>query len=722
MRNNGGIEDIMIGRENYQTKKSNKGRIFIVFLLMCVIAGAIYYYYNSQNKVEVSKKNEFINYASSTGVNVFLNNEIYDKIFTRLKEEDSQITSKISFSNTLENEILGDLDISKFEISLLNEKKVEKNQYSKIEIDYSSNKIGELKILETTDEIGIQINDVTEKYVGSNINNLNRIFTTSNNIQNLLNLKNSEDLGLSQLEVSDYVKNQISQIFTSLEEENFEINENFIIEKDGKSKSVTAYIVNLNQEEMENALESIIDNIKEDEKLLSKITSKHDVIIPSITANTNSSVVVEENNENQNEESVNEEQTSEENENLEDIQQPEENIENSGTIDELVDALDSHVSIDGVGTTIQATVTPNTNQNVTDTPNEQTPENTQSNTDGQEQTVQENQQLEEILTLDDFPKEKENIEKMNSKINEIFSDTEKESLIRLLLGKKINLTKEEIKKELDEILSDIKQKGGEGLSVAIYVSTEGTEKINIILPNKESIELEFSISSNNQNDIKITYLDNEKNGFSLEISKIDNVASSTIKATYGFIENQSVNKKIIIDLKTEGTSQKYTNNTVIRYLTNQGETEIILDNEIDFAKEIESKSLNEENCLFLDNLSQEELDKNKQDINQKTLLVYRNIKEDLNFIDTNTHTSIIESNSNQSTLTRDEAEALLIDKVSTMMGEAQANNQEFTIQNLNDLQIDGYEVKSTVTPNEAIIMVDIYMFSIDNNFIITDVQ
>ena len=734
MHNNGGIEDILIGREEYQPKKSNKGKFFIVFLLLCVIACGAYYYYNSQVKIEVSKKNEFINYASSTNINTFFSNEIYDKVFARLKEEDSQITSKISFSNTLESEFWGGLDISKVEIDLLNEKKINKSDYKKIEIDYSLNKIAELNILETSNEIGIQIDDVTEKYIGSNINNLNKIFTTSGNIPNLLNFKNSEELGLTQLEGRNYIKEQVSKIINNLGEENFEINENFIIEKDGKSKSVTAYTMNLNQQELEQALENLIKDIKNDNNLLSKISSKSEVIIPNITVHPNVSSP-EETKENSDEEQPNaevpnEEIRNEENqENNEMIQESEQNIEsqeerdpNLEQMDELVDALDSHVNIDNIGTTIQATVTNPNPQNLQNSQDGQNVDNGQVDQEEQNQTQQENLQPEEILTINDFPKEKENVEKISTKIEELFSDTEKESLLRLLLGKKLNLTKEEIKNELDEILEEIKQKGGKGLSLTIYVSAEGTEKVNIILPNKESIEIEFSLTSSRQNDIKITYLDNVQNGFSLEISKIDNVASSTIKATYGFIENQSINKKIIIDLKTEGTSHKYTNNTVIRYLTNQGETEMILDNEIYFSKDVESKSLNTENCLFLDNLSEEERHQNIQDLDQKFLFKYRDIKEELNFIDTNTHTSIIESNSNQSLLTKSEAEAILIDKVSTMMGEAQAANQEFTIQNLTDLKIDGYEVKSTVTPDEAIIVIDIYMFSIDNNFIITNIQ
>jgi hypothetical protein len=57
-----------------------------------------------------------------------------------------------------------------------------------------------------------------------------------------------------------------------------------------------------------------------------------------------------------------------------------------------------------------------------------------------------------------------------------------------------------------------------------------------------------------------------------------------------------------------------------------------------------------------------------------------------------------------------------------MMQEAIDNNQEFTIKNLENLTIDGYEVSSTVTEENAKIVVDIYTFNIDQNFTLTDVE
>ena len=156
---------------------------------------------------------------------------------------------------------------------------------------------------------------------------------------------------------------------------------------------------------------------------------------------------------------------------------------------------------------------------------------------------------------------------------------------------------------------------------------------------------------------------------------------------------------------------------MVSYLTSNGEAQLVVDNNIDFSKNPQIENLNEENSISIDKLEDEELSQVMQSLKNKLISVYKDKKENLDFIDTNTHTSIIE---NKGTI--EDARKALIDKVSIMMGDAQNNNQEFTIQNLENLELDGYDVTTTITETEALILVDVYMFSIDTNFIITDVQ
>ncbi len=99
--------------------------------------------------------------------------------------------------------------------------------------------------------------------------------------------------------------------------------------------------------------------------------------------------------------------------------------------------------------------------------------------------------------------------------------------------------------------------------------------------------------------------------------------------------------------------------------------------------------------------------------------VYEQKQDSLKVIDSNTGTSIVEQNNLEDvsvTVTKEEAKNALFNRVSIMMGEAQNNNEEFTIKNLENLEIEGYEVSSTVTEEAAIIVVDTYTFRITPNF------
>ena len=84
--------------------------------------------------------------------------------------------------------------------------------------------------------------------------------------------------------------------------------------------------------------------------------------------------------------------------------------------------------------------------------------------------------------------------------------------------------------------------------------------------------------------------------------------------------------------------------------------------------------------------------------------------------------SVIHANKNTKTVTREEAKNALISKVGNMMQEAIDNNKELTIQDLENLKIDGYKVSSAVTAEAALIVVDVYKFSIDTTFTLTDIE
>lgn len=341
-----------------------------------------------------------------------------------------------------------------------------------------------------------------------------------------------------------------------------------------------------------------------------------------------------------------------------------------------------------------------------------------------------------------------------------------EGIARIFLGNKINANMKDLQKSIDTTISNIKKWSGNGIVIKLYVTDVGIEKINIILPNENTLDFEFTKKSEEQSILKITYLykgsnsgleflkkdkvkiysaedgieeieeledetnieeidDSKINGFSLEIDKTKKEANTSIKAIYSFIENEIINKKININIRTDGTQNSKTmkNSIVISQGSNDGKNgQMTIDNIIKFSKVENIEDLTEENCTFLDNLSEEEASMAIEDIKNRFEELYNEKKSNLNLIDINNKSYIVreELDNVSSNITKDEARKALEEKIIGMMQEAENNNQEFTLQNLADLQIEGLEVSSNVSETTAIIVVDIYTFNIDSNFNLTD--
>jgi hypothetical protein len=166
------------------------------------------------------------------------------------------------------------------------------------------------------------------------------------------------------------------------------------------------------------------------------------------------------------------------------------------------------------------------------------------------------------------------------------------------------------------------------------------------------------------------------------------------------------------------------NNLVLTHSTSEGETIATFDNKVRFSVDPMVDSLNQENSIFLDEMDEEQRKITVDDIKLKLENIKETKKENLSFIDTNTNSSIINSNifDQVTSLTRDDARNLIVQKVSQMMTDAVNNEQEFTIQNLQNLQIDGYVVGVSLTDTEATIVIGMYTFKIDTNFNLVDVE
>lgn len=108
-----------------------------------------------------------------------------------------------------------------------------------------------------------------------------------------------------------------------------------------------------------------------------------------------------------------------------------------------------------------------------------------------------------------------NLKKDEALLNELITKEENaiseeyrvyEGLIRIVLGNKINTNIKDLQKVIDNTIDSIKKWSGNGIVIKLYVTDLGIEKINVILPNENTLDFEFTKKAEEQNLLKITYL------------------------------------------------------------------------------------------------------------------------------------------------------------------------------------------------------------------------
>lgn len=750
----GGIEDILIGG-GYNNTKKKKGKgvkvfFFLLFLIIIVLAAA-YWYYTNQT---VSYKELFAQNISKNNINKLLQNDIYTALYNRVLTESTEIESSIKLTTEVENEEIKDVDFTKFILDISNSNDVQNSKsYGEAVLNYSGNEIFNLKLLSNENGIALASNEIYDKYLGVHYDKIQEVFGIEVDINELKQIENVENIDFSEEEKNEYLKKYYSFIFENIPEEKFSSQENIAIKKDKTDKQasdenieVTNYSLTLNQEELKSLIVKVLENVKSDEELIEKII---------LTSNIKND---EENN-------------------VTEISTNEINANNTIQITPEVDiAPEEDVTAPAGETpnTIEGTPPVEVTDNQLDETQLQTEQNGQatSDSDGQATGSQStNTTLEpsipvvtinpvgtvNITAVDNGTEESEiETTDINELINQESQMDAEKILTRISLGKRVDATVEDVQNAIDELIEEVNKLEGNGLKINVYASEEKVEKINATLPNDNTLELEFtnaSESSEHKDSIKITYLyqndknmtdsieentisedeaskvensetkENKADGFSLKISKSKSNASTTLVAEYSFIENETINKKIKVNLKTDGTatSKEIKNDIVVTVSTSESEIQAAIDNIIKFTNELEIPDLNNENCVFVDTLTPEERTTTINDIKNKITNLYTNQKDNLSFIDTNTYSPTTLENAS-STITREEAKNALITRVGNMMQEAIDKNEEFTIQNLVDLKIDGYEVSSRVTEQSATIVVDVYTFNIDTSFTLTDVE
>ena len=420
--------------------------------------------------------------------------------------------------------------------------------------------------------------------------------------------------------------------------------------------------------------------------------------------------------------------------------------ENTTSSENTITPAETEEPVEETTTSEETTISEETiSQEMPENSQESEPEQTAETT---QQDQEQNSQLQNIQEEDNFRTQgyieiNENTEDNSEEDDFIIGENYEETLKNiskeiqkidwstyLLTGAKANCTQEDLKDEIQKILNNrIKQ--NHSLVVKLYVSEAKTVKISFEFPeNLETFDIEILSKGENEKYLNLSSLrgeENNANGSTVSLYQKRADAVTTTRISMNQISKSKISEKTTISLQTKGTvnSKKYTIDSEVSYSDAEGEFKVQLGNSLNFDVTPEIEDLSTENCLFLDTLPKEELQITVDAIKQKTLEVLREKNRNLNIIDLNNSNLIVEQ-TEQNTMSeedrnaKEQAKQALIETISNKMRDYLKEGKNLKIEDLEGLEVPGYQVNLSISSNLAIITVNGYRFNLDSDFNLSD--
>lgn len=237
-----------------------------------------------------------------------------------------------------------------------------------------------------------------------------------------------------------------------------------------------------------------------------------------------------------------------------------------------------------------------------------------------------------------------------------------------------------------------------------------------------TMEIEY-LYGESESSIKLTAVEDEtENGLSYEFINRKSNLTQNFDIEFSVIEESLVSQTVTIETEVVKSGSAYTLNIGFHYRDTQNTVTIDSMSDVEFT-DVDVEDLTTDNCLFLDDLSEEEQENTLNQISERLQVVLSEKMSELSFIDTNTNTTLIDQAENNGDDTTDEKETAkqdLITAIQDEMTNSINNGEEYTLQDLEGLEVEGHTVTVEISDNLAVVTVDGYTFNIDSEFNLTE--
>ena len=659
------VEDILIGPNRPQKKKSKAPIIIVFFIIIVLIAGGVAAYYYYTNYMVEKPKSKFFKYLATNNIYQTFQSDVYGAIKDKIKTQTSNSNINLTASTNIPTITNSQLDISKFNVAFnnINDKNQNKN-YAELNVNYADNELTRIKAIMDENSVAITSEEIVNMYLGTSKENLdetlNRALGGEWNLEEYLKLTDMVDansIEIPETLIQSKSDEYMQIIYNSFRESSFSEKESVLISTDeNQTLTANSYELTTNYSELNTLLAELLKKLRNDTELLSTVSA--------VSENTTQN-----------------------------------NLQN--TLNNVVDEFTMQ------NTTIDITPIGEENTNILQ----------EENTNNSEADLQ---IIATILAGN----------KVNKTVSELQEILDKE----ITKIENLNITNKEVKISLyvvDEKLRKLGVKSEDFNLEMEFLEEANKEKIKFtLLGINTDIKIENpEVTTEFQNTTTENTLENNavetdklKNGFTITIEKNTSDVSTKIFAEIGLINNLEINTKISCNLTTNGTasSKEIKNEAIFTYTTQEGQLTANLNYNINFeTATMEIPNLTDETCLFLDKLNDAELTNIINQIRDRVNFVINEKKVTLNLIDQNNNTSVVEQGNIQNSTNLEEKEAVkqkLIEVISNQMGEAIARGETYTLANLENLQIEGYNVTVNISGNIAVVTVNGYVFNIDSEF------
>lgn len=659
------VEDILIGPNRPQKKKSKAPIIIVFFIIIVLIAGGVAAYYYYTNYMVEKPKSKFFKYLATNNIYQTFQSDVYGAIKDKIKTQTSNSNIILTASTNIPTITNSQLDISKFNVAFnnINDKNQNKN-YAELNVNYADNELARIKAIMDENSVAITSEEIVNMYLGTSKENLdetlNRALGGEWNLEEYLKLTDMVDansIEIPETLIQSKSDEYMQSIYNSFRESSFSEKESVLISTDeNQTLTANSYELTTNYSELNTLLAELLKKLRNDTELLSTVSA--------VSENTTQN-----------------------------------NLQN--TLNNVVDEFTMQ------NTTIDITPIGEENTNILQ----------EENTNNSEADLQ---IIATILAGN----------KVNKTVSELQEILDKE----ITKIENLNITNKEVKISLyvvDEKLRKLGVKSEDFNLEMEFLEESNKEKIKFtLLGINTDIKIENpEVTTEFQNTTTENTLENNavetdklKNGFTITMEKNTSDVSTKIFAEIGLINNLEINTKISCNLTTNGTasSKEIKNEAIFTYTTQEGQLTANLNYNINFeTATMEIPNLTDETCLFLDKLNDAELTNIINQIRDRVNFVINEKKVTLNLIDQNNNTSVVEQGNIQNSTNLEEKEAVkqkLIEVISNQMGEAIARGETYTLANLENLQIEGYNVTVNISGNIAVVTVNGYVFNIDSEF------